>query len=298
MSEAKRDVRYGALEAGGTKMVLAVTDADGAILEREEVPTLSPDDTLPGIVDWFAARDIDALGIGAFGPVRVDPKADDYGTILDTPKTSWKWVDLIKPFSQAMNIPVAVDTDVNVACLGEAVYGAAKGLDNVVYLTVGTGIGAGVLSEGRLVHGNLHPEAGHIRLAPRPDDPGASNCPFHPAGCLEGLASGPAIEARYGVKGHELADQAHVWELEAYYLAQGLTTFIMCYAPQKIILGGGVMKQTQLFDLVRKEVLEMVNGYLNTDELNDIDNYIVPAGCGGDQGILGCMVLAKRALEA
>ncbi len=289
--------RIGAVEAGGTKMVLAIGDEAGHVTEREEIPTTTPDDCVAEMVEWFRARDVDALGIGAFGPTAVNPSDPRFGQILETPKTVWKYYDLRGAFVRGLNVPVGYDTDVNVACLGEVVFGSAKGLSNVVYVTIGTGIGAGVMVEGNLLHGMLHAEAGHIIVPRVPGDDATCVCPYHDC-CFEGMAAGPAIEHRWGKKGYELADRDEVWELESTYLAEGVSTYVLCYSPQKIVLGGGVMKQEQLFPLVRQKTLKMLNGYLVTPELQDIDNYIVPAGCGGDQGILGSLELGRRALAA
>lgn len=292
MSEAL----LGSLEAGGTKMVLAVGHADGTIVEREEIPTRAPEACVPEMVEWFGARDIAALGVGAFGPTAVNPASPEYGHILKTPKQGWEGYDLRGTLARGLNVPVGYDTDVNAACLGEVTFGSAKGLDVVVYLTVGTGIGAGVMVDGNLLHGMMHPEAGHIFVRRRNGDTVESTCPCHDS-CLEGLAAGPAIERRWGKPGRELADVQRVWELESEYLAEGLVTYIMCYSPQRIVLGGGVMKQPQLFGLVREKVARDLNGYLCCPELDDLDSYIVEASCGGDQGILGGIELARRALE-
>ena len=189
---------------------------------------------------------------------------------------------------------VGIDTDVNAACLGEMTYGSAQGLKNVIYITIGTGIGAGIAVNGQLIHGMLHPEAGHILLKPHPEDPYPGICPYH-KGCFEGLASGPAIEERWGQKAADLKAKAEVWELESYYIAQALVNYIMVLSPERIILGGGVMKQTQLFPLIRQQVKQLINGYLQTKELRDLDNYIVPNSLDGNQGILGALELAKRA---
>jgi fructokinase len=276
-------------------MVLSVGTPDGRVLEREEIPTQGPDDCVDKMVDWFSSRNIDALGIGAFGPTDVNPKSKTYGQILETPKLAWRHFDFLDAF-KSLNVPIGYDTDVNVACLGEVTYGAARGLDTVIYITVGTGVGIGAMIGGKLLHGMLHPEAGHVILQVRPGDEGNCVCPYHDA-CLEGLAAGPSIEHRWGAKGFELADKPEVWELESDYLAQGLTDFVLCYSPQKIIMGGGVMKQTQLFPLVRQKLLKYLNGYLVLPELQDIDHYVVEAGCKGDQGVLGCIELGRRVLE-
>lgn len=287
-------MRIGALEAGGTKMVLAVGDENGNIFEQTSIKTETPEITMPKMIEYFAGKNIDALGIGCFGPICPDKTSDKYGYITSTPKLAWANYDIVGAFKKALNVPIGFDTDVNGSCLGEATFGCAKGLSNVVYLTIGTGIGAGIMVERNLLHGNLHPEAGHIILRRHPEDKYEGKCPYH-KDCFEGLAAGPAIEARWGKKGIELADDMKVWEMEGYYIAQALTTYILTLAPSKIILGGGVMHQPQLFGIIRKNVTEMLNGYLDTAELKDMDNYIVPAGLNDNQGIIGCLVLGRNA---
>lgn len=285
----------GALEAGGTKMVCAIGNEDGTILEQVSIPTTTPEETLPKIVEYFKDKGIKALGVAAFGPVDVKPESETYGYILDTPKLAWKHKDLLGILKKELNVPIGLDTDVNGSCLGEMTYGCAKGLDSVIYITIGTGVGVGVSVNGKLLHGMLHPEGGHILLERHPEDPDGGICPYH-KNCLEGFASGPSIERRWGKKAIELVDRPEVWEMESYYIAQALTDYIMILSPQKIILGGGVMHQEQLFPLIRSKVKEMVNGYINTKELEDIDNYIVPASLNDDQGIMGCIKLGLDAL--
>lgn len=301
-AKSSEKIRIGALEAGGTKMVMAVGTPDGRILEQEEIPTGAPGSTVEAVAQWFADKGIKALGIGAFGPTGVDPADEDtYGRILDTPKVAWRQFDFLGSLAQhlaekGVSVPMGYDTDVNSSCLGEATFGSAQGLSSVVYLTVGTGIGAGVMVEGQLLHGMLHPEAGHISVTKDPNDPGRCLCEYHWS-CLEGLAAGPSLEARWGKPAYELGENHKAWDLEAQYLADGLATYVFCYSPQRIILGGGVMKQTQLFPLIRQKLAEKLGGYLNTPELADMDTYVAEAGCGGDQGILGCIELGRRALE-
>ncbi len=287
---------YGALEAGGTKMVCAIGDETGRIIERISIPTRTPEETIPEIMNYFKSKDIVALGIGAFGPVDVNKESCTYGHILDTPKIPWRNFDLVGTFLKELNIPIGLDTDVNASCLGEMTFGCAKGLDNVIYITIGTGVGVGVSINGKLLHGMLHPEAGHILSIPHPDDSYKGKCPYHGT-CFEGMAAGPAIEERWGKKAIDLVNQEEVWELEAYYIAGALMTYILTYAPRKIILGGGVMHQEQLFPLVHKKVRELMNGYINTKEFKDIENYIVPCSLNDDQGIMGCIQLANLALE-
>ena len=186
------------------------------------------------------------------------------------------------------------DTDVNGSLMGEANFGCAKGLENSVYITVGTGIGAGIMTNGKMLHGMLHPEAGHLTLKRHPQDEAfESNCPFHES-CFEGLASGPAIQKRWGKKGVELTDRAEVWEMEAYYIAQALVAYIMILSPEKIILGGGVMHQPQLLPLIRDEVKRQANSYIRTSQMENLDDYIVGASLGDDQGILGAACLAME----
>ena len=289
----------GAIEAGGTKMVLATGYADGTIVERASIPTEEPAKTVPTMVEWLSGKGIAALGIAAFGPTAVNPKSPDYGHILQTPKLAWRGYDFLGEMRRGLGVPCGYDTDVNGACLGEVMYGAGKGLENVIYITVGTGIGAGVYVDGHLLHGMLHPEAGHIALARVPGDEGfACNCPSHDS-CFEGLAAGPAVVARYGVeRASDMADDEGFLELESAYIAQGIVTYIYTLSPQRIVLGGGVPDHApKLMARVRAKVLEQINGYLATPELTDIDGYIVPPACGGDQGVLGAIALGAQALE-
>lgn len=289
-------MRIGALEAGGTKMVCAIGNEKGEIFEKISIPTKTPETTMPEMIQWFKAKKIEALGIGCFGPIDPDKDSPTYGYITSTPKLAWKDYNIVGAFEEQLCCPVGFDTDVNGSALGEVTFGQAKGKKNIVYLTVGTGIGAGVYAEGKLLHGMLHPEAGHILMRRREDDHYEGKCPYHKT-CLEGLAAGPAIEERWGKKGIELQDRDEVWDLEAYYLAQALTDYILILAPQLIILGGGVMHQEQLFTRIRSYVKEMLNGYIKTKELEDIDHYIVPASLHDDQGIMGALELGRRAFE-
>lgn len=289
-------MRIGALEAGGTKMVCAIGDETGKIYEQESFPTVTPEETLPQLLDYFKGKEIEALGIACFGPIDLDRDSDTYGYITTTPKTAWMNTDIAGYFANGLNVPVGFDTDVNGSLLGEVTYGQAKGLGDAVYYTIGTGVGAGVMSGGKLVHGAMHPEAGHMLLRVREDDPMPEGiCPFHGA-CLEGMAAGPAIEKRWGKKALELTDDAKVWDLEAYYLAQCMVTTTLMLSPKIIILGGGVMHQTQLFPLVREKTRELLNGYIKNDTVNDMDHYIVPASLHDDQGIMGCLKLGFDAV--
>lgn len=289
----------GAIEAGGTKMVLACGYADGTITERTSIPTQDPAQTVPAMIEWFANKGIAALGIAAFGPTGVNPSSSTYGHILQTPKLAWRNYDFLGAMSRGLNVPCGYDTDVNGACLGEVMYGAAKGLDSAMYITVGTGIGAGIYAGGQLIHGMLHPEAGHITL-PRAagDQDFECVCPTHDS-CFEGLAAGPAVVKRYGVeRASDMADDEGFLELEGTYIAQGILNYLYVASPQRIILGGGVPDHApKLMDRVRAKVLQLNNGYISTPELDDIDSYIVPPACDGNQGVLGAIALGAQALQ-
>lgn len=288
-------MRLGALEAGGTKMVCAIGDESGKIYEQVSIPTETPEITMPKLISYFEERKIEALGIGCFGPIDPDKKSETYGYITSTPKLAWANYNIVGTMEKSLKVPVGFDTDVNGSVLGEVTFGQAKGKKCVVYVTIGTGVGAGVYIEGKLLHGMLHPEAGHILLTQREDDTYEGICPYHKT-CLEGLATGPAIQARWGRKAAELKDDARVWDLEAYYIAQALVDYILILSPQMIILGGGVMHQEQLFPQIRSYVEKMMNGYIKTKEMADLDHYIVPASLHDDQGIMGALELGRRAL--
>jgi fructokinase len=280
----------GGIEGGGTKWVLGVgTDPDN--LESISIPATTPAETLRACAEFFRGRAIAALGIGCFGPLNLHPASPKYGYITSTPKTAWRDFDILGELRRAVQVPCALDTDVNASVLGEARWGAGQGLTDFVYLTVGTGIGGGALSGGHLVHGLTHPEMGHM---PVPHDRSfAGNCPFH-GDCLEGLASGPAIRARWGIAGEKLPPGHAAWPLEANYLASGLANIVYALSPKKIILGGGVMRQQQLFPLIRQELLRRLQGYIRAQEiLEDIDNFVAPPALGERSGVSGALVLAE-----
>jgi fructokinase len=283
----------GAIEAGGTKFVCAVGDALGTITDRIQIPTTVPEETMPKVIEFFQKYQVDAIGIGSFGPIDVNPESKTYGNITSTPKPGWKDYPFVQTLKEAFGVPIGFNTDVNAAALGEATLGAAKGLDSCLYITVGTGIGAGAIVQGQLLQGLSHPEMGHILLRRHPNDTYAGKCPYH-GDCLEGLASGPAIEARWGDKGVNLVDRAEVWDLEGYYLAQALMQYILILSPKKIILGGGVMHQEAVFAAIYKYLPELVNEYVALPELPD---YIVRPGLGDNAGITGSLMLADHALK-
>lgn len=286
----------GGIEAGGTKMVCAVGDENGKILDRTSFPTRQPKETFADMIAYYKNWDIQALGIGCFGPLDLNKRSETYGYITKTPKAGWSNCNIVGAFREALGVPVGFDTDVNGAVLGEVTWGAAKGLDSAIYITIGTGVGVGVYVNGGLLHGLVHPEGGHILLVRHPKDNYEGKCPFH-KNCLEGMAAGPAIEARWGRKAVELADREEVWEIEAYYIAQAITDYILSYSPQKIILWGGVMHQEKLFGMIRKEVQRLLNGYVANEMIEErIDDYIVPPALGEDPGIMGAVKLGLDAL--
>ncbi len=286
----------GALEAGGTKMVCAVGDEQGNIMDRCSIPTETPELTMPKLIGYFKQFPIEAIGIGTFGPADVKPKSDTYGFITTTPKLAWKNYNIMGVLQSELSIPAGFDTDVNAAALGEATFGCMQNIDTGIYITIGTGVGVGIFVNRKLLHGMLHPEGGHILLERGTNDSYKGCCPYH-ANCLEGLASGPALEGRYGKKAIELKDMPDVWELEAEYIAKALVNYILILSPERIVLGGGVMHQEQLFPLIRKKTAEFLNGYVDTKQLHDLGSYIVPPSLNDNQGILGCIKLAWDALH-
>ncbi len=283
----------GAIEAGGTKFVCAVGDETGEIVERIQIPTTIPAETIPRVTAFFNKYKIDAIGIGSFGPIDVNSDSDTYGSITSTPKTGWRDFPFVQEIRKALEVPVGFNTDVNAAALGEAAFGAAKGLDSCLYITVGTGIGAGAVVQGKLLQGLSHPEMGHILVRRHPEDHYNGKCPYH-SDCLEGLAAGPAIEERWGAKGIELVGRNEVWDMEGYYIAQALMQYILILSPKKIILGGGVMNQKKVFSFIYKYLQEFLKDYVALPELSE---YIVSPALGDNAGIVGSLLLAKDALR-
>ena len=286
----------GAVETGGTKIICAIGRIDGGIEERITIPTEVPDVSVPKIIDFFTGKGIEAVGIGAFGPIDVIPGSKDYGSIRKCEREGWSYYPLLRTLCDALGVPGDMDTDVNTACLGEYRFGAGKGADILLYITVGTGIGVGITIDGKPLHGMMHPEGGHVAAVRHPDDGFEGTCPFH-GGCIEGLACGPAIKGRWGAEGKDLADRPEVWEMEAHYLSQLVRNCMMTVAPNRIVMGGGVMQQPRLFPMIRERVIEQVNGYMDCSETSDMDNYIVPSALGGDQALLGGFMLAHSALQ-
>jgi fructokinase len=291
---------YGALEAGGTKFVCAIGTAQGVLLEEARLPTRDPDSTLRATCEFFRAAGARhgaprALGVASFGPVHLDPAHPFYGHIARTPKPGWSHADMAGTLAREFGCPVGFDTDVNAAALAEHRWGAARDVQDLVYVTVGTGIGGGVIAGGKPVHGLLHPEIGHILPRRHPADTLPGVCPFH-GDCLEGLAAGPAIVARCGAELAALADDHVQWQIEAEYLAQLCATLVLTLSPRRIVLGGGVMGHERLFAPLRARLLGALGGYIDRPEITEhIERYVVAPGLGTRSGVLGALSLAIAA---
>jgi fructokinase len=279
-------MRLGGIEAGGTKFICAIGSGPDD-LETSEIPTTGPEETIQRAVNFFKTRGpIGTIGIASFGPIDPNPKSNTFGYITSTPKLAWRNFDFASAMRAALGTDIAFDTDVNAAALGEFRWGAAQGLTDFLYLTVGTGIGGGGMSNGRLMHGRVHPEMGHIRIPRNIErDPFAGCCPYH-GDCLEGLASAPAIESRWGEAAGRLPARHSAWDLEAHYLALGLCNWIYTLSPQRVILGGGVMRREELFPLIRVKLVALLGDYLDAPE-------IVPPQLGARAGVLGAIALAQ-----
>jgi fructokinase len=290
---------FGGIEAGGTKFICVVGRGPDDLAAEVRIPTTTPKETLQQALDFFRpyARKgaLAAIGIGAFGPLDLDPRSPSYGSITTTPKPGWAQVDLCGEIGRELNVPVALDTDVNTAAIGEHYWIAEnRELDPFLYLTVGTGIGVGGLVNGRPLHGLIHPEAGHFFIPhSQAEDPFEGVCPYH-GDCLEGLASGLALRLRWGVPGKDLPAAHPGWQLEARYLGLGICNLICAYSPQRIVLGGGVLQHPGLIEAVRRQVSALLNGYILSDRLAEgIDRYLVSPALGERSGVLGAIAMAR-----
>ncbi|PID84953.1 MAG: fructokinase [Chloroflexi bacterium] len=291
----------GGIEAGGTKFVCAVGRGPDDLRDEVRFPTTTPAETLGKAIAYFKEMSakhgsLSALGIAAFGPLDPNPGSPTFGYITTTPKPHWGNVDVVGTMQKEFDVPVGFDTDVNGAAWAEHLWGVAQDVDNLIYLTIGTGVGGGVIANGELVHGLIHPELGHISLPHDWEkDPYPGRCPYH-GDCLEGMAAGPAIGDRWQKPAYELPADHPAWELEAHYLALALRTFICTLSPERIVLGGGVMEQPQLFPLVREKTQAYLHGYVQAPAiLDDMDSYIVPPGLGNKAGVLGSFALGISA---
>ncbi|MEN8173688.1 MAG: ROK family protein [Chloroflexota bacterium] len=290
---------FGGIEGGGTKFVCAVGTGPEDIHAEIRFPTTTPMETLGKAVDFFKEQSrLAAVGFASFGPLDLNSTSPTFGNIMATPKSGWSNADIVSPLRTAMNLPVGIDTDVNAAALSEWRWGAAQNCDPVLYLTIGTGIGGGVIANGKLLHGLVHPEMGHNPLPHDiSKDPFLGVCPFHDD-CFEGLASGTAIEKRWGQKAENLPAGHPAWELEAHYIALALTSYIYTLSPQKIVLGGGISQQGSLLPLVHRKVQGLLNDYIQSPIItNKIDDYIVLPGLGNRSGVLGAIALAEQAIS-
>ncbi len=289
----------GAIEGGGTKFLCAVGSGPDVILDQCEFATTSPAETLNRAAAFFhrnsTGRRLEAIGVGSFGPIDADPRSPSYGTITTTPKLAWQDTDVVGKLKSEFQVPVGWDTDVNAAALGEWRWGAGRGADPLLYVTVGTGIGGGAVVNGRTLHGLIHPEMGHLPIPTGPHDDFPGVCPFH-GRCLEGLASGPALEARLGHGAESASPDDPVWELEAMYLALGLLSIVYVLSPQRIVLAGGVMSTPGLIDRVRVHLGKLNRGYLSTPKMTtQLPDYVVPPALGRRAGLVGALELALRA---
>jgi fructokinase len=290
---------YGAIEAGGTKFVCMVGSGPNDIRAEVRFPTTTPTETIGRAAAFFKQQAqgvrLSAIGIGSFGPVDLDPASPTFGYITTTPKPGWANVDIVGILKAELDLPVVFDTDVNAAAFGEYCWGAARGLDPSIYLTIGTGIGGGAICNGRPLHGLVHPEMGHM-LMPHDWklDPFPGVCPFH-GDCFEGLASGPSMKKRWGQPAETLPNDHPGWAIEAHHIAMALANLILNYSPRRIVIGGGVMQQAELFPMVRSQTLQCLNGYVQSKQITDgMDEYIVPPGLGQRSGVLGAIALAMN----
>lgn len=293
----------GGIEAGGTKFICSAGTGPEDLRAETRFPTTTPDETLGQAISFFKEQEaqeerLSAIGVASFGPVDPDPDSPTFGFITSTPKSGWANTDFVGALRKHFDVPIGFDTDVNGAALAEGKWGAAVGLHTFVYLTIGTGIGGGAMVNDRLLHGLIHPEMGHMRLHHDwEQDPFPGNCPYH-GDCLEGMAAGSAIEARWGQKGQELGLEHPAWDLEADYLAQALQSLVCVLSPQRIVIGGGVMTQPGLMKKVREKTVTYLNDYIQHPAITDhIEEYIVPPALGGRAGVLGAIALGFLALK-
>ncbi len=291
---------YGGVEAGGTKFVCAVGTGPDDIRAEIRFPTTTPEETLSRTCEFFKqyveknGQPLSGIGISSFGPVDLDPQSPHFGKITSTPKPGWAMADILGKIQSETGVPAILDTDVNGAAYGEMIWGAAQGLKDFIYITFGTGVGGGLIINGKPHHGLVHPEMGHMRMPHDfQQDPFNGYCPYH-GDCLEGMTSGPAMKARWGQPAETLPDYHPAWDLEAHYIATALQNLICALSPQRIILGGGVMQQPQLFPAIRLKVQQYLNNYVQSPAiLEHIDDYIVPPALGGRAGVLGSIALVK-----
>lgn len=286
---------YGSIEAGGTKFVCAVGNEKLEILERVSFPTTTPEETMPQVIAFFNQykEELGAIGVGSFGPIDIRKTSETYGYITSTPKLAWQNYNFLGAMKAALDIPMAWTTDVNAAAYGEYAFGNGKGKSSVVYYTIGTGVGAGALQDGKFIEGFSHPEMGHMLVVPHKDDDFEGACPFH-GNCLEGMAAGPAVEKRNGRKGQDIPQDDPFWEIEAEYIAQCAYNTTLMFSPEVIIFGGGVMKQRHMVEKVHAAFTRIMKGYVATPALEE---YILTPALEDNAGTIGCLALAEKALK-
>lgn len=287
----------GSIEAGGTKFVCAVGDENYKIIDKIIIPTTTPEETLKKCIDFFKQKEgLCSLSISTFGPIEDKVESEQYGYILNTPKKGWKHIDFLKPFKEALNIPIIINTDVNGSAYGEYITMLKnnKNINSLVYLTIGTGIGGGVVVNGEIQKNYRHPEMGHLIVKRHSVDKYFNGiCPFH-KNCLEGLASGPSIEARLKVKGENVESDHYIWDVLAYYIAQSIYQVTMVLRPECVIIGGGVVN-LQLLNKVKEEYENLCNNYIDFPNIN---NYInMPNNNENTSATIGNFALAHETLQ-
>ncbi len=290
---------FGAIELGGTKINVLIANSQTETVEKKVFPTLSPAETIAEIIEFFNrsiethAIKLDGIGIGSFGPLDLNPDSKTFGYITSTPKPGWQFVNIKGEIESGLGVRAVIDTDVNAAALGEYYFKPALAIHNLVYITIGTGIGAGFIINKKLVHGLVHPEFGHTHIPhDLRIDPFPGICPFH-RDCFEGMASGPALAERWRMPADEIPKDHIAWELEGEYIAYALANLICTISPEKIILGGGVMHRHFLYDIVRSKTAKILNRYIRSKYLEEgIEDYIVPPRLKSDSGLIGALCLA------
>jgi len=283
-------MKLGGIEGGGTKFICAVGDEFGNIEKELIIPTTTPEETLNKVIEFYKDNKVEKIGIGCFGPIDINKNSNCYGSILDTPKVGWSRFNIVEYLQKSLNISIVITTDVNAAALAEVKVGNSRDLNNILYLTVGTGIGVGVIIDNKFINGVNHPEMGHIALRKHPKDNFKGNCCFHDD-CFEGLASGPAIEKRYNLKGENLHNNDEVWDIIGYYIGQAIAIYTFIFSPKRIIIGGGVAHQQSLLPIIKKYFKMFNNNYINNRYIQNIDSYIQFTSLNDRAGLIGSILL-------